>query len=131
MKVKVKNLHTEEYNEMFRDELITIPPGESVEMGRSEANQFLGQFSPMVVDGSGKCIKPKKLKIIEDPEQHAAHRGQPIKFTAPDGAQFRTEPGLNTHMRHLAGELTDDEKRTVNALPRRRGKVSSSGDAKA
>ena len=128
MKVQVKNCDHREYREIYRDEEIVIPAGKSVEMGRADAVTFLGQFVPMVVDGSGRCIKPKNLKIIEDPEKHAEKRGQPLKYSAPDGKEFRTESGLGLYMKKLAGELTPEEKRIVQDEPRRRNKV---GNAKA
>jgi hypothetical protein len=121
--VKVTNLHDKEYVEMFRDEEIRIPPGGFVEMGRSEAKQFLGQVTPLNVDGSGRCIKPKKLKIVEDPETFAAARDQPLRFTAPDGNQFRTQEGHDNYMMKLREEATKTTTEGTTDGPRRRRKA--------
>ena len=118
--VKVKNLDTKEYSEVFEDELITIPAGGHVEMARSTAMKFLSAFSPMVVDGSGRALKPKMLKIVEDPEAHAAHRDQPIRYTAPDGKEFRTNEAYTLHLKKLEDEATDAPKEEVINAPRRR-----------
>ena len=110
--VRVRNLDHREYSEEFRDQLIVIPPGGYVEMGRSEAVQFLGQLTPLHLDGSGRTTKPKSLKIEEDPEQFAAARAQPFRFDAPDGKQFRSEQGYNEYMAKLSAEaknLSEDQ----------------------
>lgn len=125
MKVKVRNLDTKEYTEIFRDEEVRIPALGFVEMGRSEAIKFLSQATPMNVDGSGRCLKPKKLVLEEDPEAHAAARDQPIKFEAPDGKQFRTEKGYQAYLENFSLEKS-------NAKPvRRRRKVNTSTKEKS
>lgn len=111
--VKVRNLDHREYTEMFRDVLITIPAGGCVEMGRSEALQFLSQGTPLNLDGSGRCIKPKMLKIEQDPEVFAAHRDQPFRFTAPDGTEFRTQEGHDMYMAKLHNEVKVDVKEPI------------------
>ena len=120
--VKVRNLHTREHVEMFRDEEIRIPAGEYIEMGRAEAVTFLGQVTPLNQDGSGECVIPKKLKIEEDPEEHAAQRDQPFRFNSVDGKQFRTQAGLEAHEKKLQAE----SKEVVNAKPVRRRRAPSS-----
>jgi hypothetical protein len=108
-KVKVRNLDHREYTEEFRDEMVVIPANGYIEMGRSEAIAFLGQATPRHVDGAGRCLKPKKLRIEEDPEQHAAQRDQPLKFTAPDGSQFRTQAGYDMYLAKLRTEVKEVE----------------------
>ena len=126
-KVKVRNLDHREYTEEFRDEMVVIPANGFVEMGRAEAVAFLGQATPRHVDGTGKCMKPKMLKIEEDPEQHAAQRDQPFRFTAPDGTQFRTEPGYNAYLSQLSAEAKGVE----DAKPVRRRRAPSTASAEA
>lgn len=120
MKVKVRNLDTREYVEIFRDDEIRIPAGEYVEMGRSEAIKFLSQATPMALDGGGRCIKPKKLVLEEDPEAHAAARDQPVRFEAPDGKEFRTEKGYQAYMLNFV------EKSSEQKPIRRRRKANAS-----
>lgn len=65
MKVKVRNLNEYPYKEDFRDQKIHIEAGGYIEMEDDEAILFLGQFSPIKVDGDGKAlpVSYKKLKI--------------------------------------------------------------------
>lgn len=127
MKVQVKNLDHREYREMFREEEIVIPAGESVEMGRSEAVAFLGQFIPMVKDGGDRPLRPKMLKIIEDPEQHAAARAQPERYEAVDGTLFRTPEGLRNYQEKLNAEAqtTKEEVTNEQPAPKRRTRVTT------
>lgn len=122
MKVKVRNLDTREYVEIFRNEEIRIPAQGFIEMGRSEAIKFLSQATPLNIDGAGRCLKPKKLVLEEDPEAHAAARDQPIRFEAPDGKQFRTEKGYQAYMENFSLESAKNESKPI----RRRRKASPS-----
>lgn len=123
MKVKVENLDTREYVEIFRDEEIRIPAKGFIEMGRSEAIKFLSQATPMNIDGAGRCLKPKMLKLVEDPEAHAAARDQPIRFEAPDGKQFRTEKAYQVYLEKFAGAITISEQADESKPVRRRRKI--------
>lgn len=133
MKVQVKNLDHREYREMFKEQEIVIPAGGSIEMGRAEAVTFLGQFSPLNLDGSGESKTPKKLRIIEDPEQHAAHRDQPKRYEAKDGTMLRTPEGRDLYNEKLAEEAAeppkeeskDDQQPQQPATPRRRTRVTT------
>jgi hypothetical protein len=125
MQVKVKNLDHREYVEMWRDKELRIPAGGEIEMGRAEAIAFLGQATPLNMDGAGRCLKPKMLKIVEDPEQHAAKRDQPFRFTAPDGTQFRSEAGYNEYLEKLRNEVKEVE----DAKPVRRRRAPNTAPA--
>jgi hypothetical protein len=136
MKVKVRNLDTREYVEIFRDEEIRIPAHGFVEMGRSEAIKFLSQATPMNVDGSGRCLKPKKLAMEEDPEAHAAARDQPIKFDAPDGKQFRTQKGFDAYMENFSLGVKDESKpvrrrRKINTPPKEKSGLEPAGEVES
>jgi len=122
--VKVINYDHREYVEVFRDVEIRIAPGGFVEMGRSEALTFLGQKTPMDVDGTGESMRPKKLKIYQDPEVFAAERGQPDKFQASDGKWFKTKPGLDEYMEKMQTEVSvTTAKDAENGEPRKRSTV--------
>lgn len=116
MKVKVHNLDHRDYSEEFRDEMIVVPANGYIEMGRSEAIKFLSQACPMKVDGQGRPLKPKKLKIVEDPEAHAAARHQPIKFTAPDGTEFRTEVAYKEYIDSMGSNNVKEPVRRQRAV---------------
>ena len=131
-KVEVRNLDHREYVEMFRDEEIRIPAGGSVEMGRAEAITFLSQASSMKRDGQGRALNPKRLEIYQDPEKHAEDRGQPPRFPAPGGENFRTQAGYDNYMEKLASETAEasiekalDEKEQTDGRPRRRKRAES------
>ena len=94
-------------------------------MGRSEAITFLGTFTPVVKDGAERDIQPKKLKIIEDPEQHAAARGQPERYESVDKKLFRTVAGLEAHNQTLKPESKTNNKGEANAEPRKRTRVTT------
>lgn len=125
MKVKVENLDTREYVEIFRDEEIRIPAKGFIEMGRSEAIKFLSQATPLNMDGGGRCLKPKMLRMVEDPELHAAARDQPIKYEAPDGKQFRTEKAYQAYMESFASLTTIEAGQDESKPVRRRRKVNT------
>jgi len=126
-KVRVRNLDDKEYREEYRDNMIVIPAGGYVEMGRADAVSFLSQFTPLNQDGAGRVLIPKKLKIEEDPEQHAEHRAQPYRFTAPDGNKFRTQAGYDAYLEILKAEAkeVEDEK------PVRRKRVPNTSTTEA
>jgi hypothetical protein len=129
MQVKVRNLDHREYVEEWRGKELRIPGNGEIEMGRSEAIAFLGQATALNIDGAGRCLKPKMLKIVEDPERHAAHRDQPFRaeFTAPDGTQFRTKVGFEEYMAKLRSEVKEVE----DAKPVRRRRTVNTASAQA
>jgi hypothetical protein len=127
MQVKVRNLDHRDYVEEWRGKELKIPGNGEIEMGRSEAIAFLGQATPLNMDGAGRCLKPKMLKIIEDPEEHAAKRDQPFKFTAPDGTQFRSEAGYNQYLEKLRNEVKGSE--DAKPVRRRRAPNTTTGEA--
>jgi hypothetical protein len=108
MKVEVRNLDSRDYIEIYRDNEIRIPANGHILMERSDAVRFLGQATEMKKDGQGRPLNPKRLKIYDDPEKHAEHRQQPVKYDAPGGKQFRTEQGYNSYMEQLAAEAENN-----------------------
>jgi hypothetical protein len=127
VKVKVLNLDDKEYTEYFRDEEIRIPARGYIEMSRGEAIKFLSQATPLYLDGSGRCIKPKMLRLEEDPEQHAAVRGQPLKFEAPDGKQFRTQKAFELYLNKFSSAEIEHEPKSI----RRKRKPDSTGEVQS
>ena len=116
MQVKVRNKSDIPYVGTFRDRAINIPAGEYIEMGRSEAINFLSQYSPVIIDGRGRHTQPKNLILEEDLEKKAEKYGQPPKFKAFDGQMFRTEQGRLEYEAKLKADI--DEVKI--AKPRRR-----------
>ena len=119
--VDVRNLDHREYREVYKDELIVIPPGGTVSMGRAAAVKFLGTATSMEKDGAGRVVKPKHLRIEQDPEVHAAQRAQPYRFSAPDGKEFRTKAGHDAYIKKLENEVKEAD----SVKPTRRRKVAT------
>ena len=116
MEVQVLNESQIDFDGLFKDQKIFIPAGESITMGRAQAVKFLGDFSPMQIDGAGRHKMPKMLKIIEDPELKAARYDQPMKFEAIDGKMFRTKQGVekyNFDFRSDASKVSAPRRRRV------------------
>jgi len=111
--VKIFNDSHIDYKGLFRDSPIEIPANSFIEMGRAEAIKFLGEYSPVSIDGAGRHKMPKKLRMLEDPEQKAERYNQPLRFTAFDGSKFRTTQGLQAYEKKLqieSKEVDDDAK---------------------
>lgn len=117
MQVRVWNDSEIDHVEMFRDKEIKIPAGEYIEMGRSEANMFLAQFRPVKMDGAGRHVAPKMLRVERPAEVFAEMTDQPLKFQARDGQMFRTEVGKAEYEAALPKEAQDE------SGPRRRKQV--------
>jgi hypothetical protein len=121
MQVKIWNDSDKEYSEEFRGKMLVIPARGFIEMGRSEGNKFLGQAVPVRMGGNGRQQNPKALRMEKPAEEFAEMTGQPLKFTARDGKQFRTEKGLAEHEATLPEGLKDE------SGPRQRRKVQTAG----
>jgi hypothetical protein len=112
MFVEVWNDDNRDWVDDFKDEKIVIPARSFIKMSRSEANQFVGRWSPPIRDGAGRDLRPKMLRIVKDPEEWAAHCDQPLKYTSLDGKSFRTVEGMKKYEDGLrATEVKDDSKR--------------------
>lgn len=120
MQVKVWNDDKNTYEELFRDKKIVIPAGGFIEMGRAEANKFLSQSTGVKVDGAGRHLAPKKLRIERPAEEFAEMTDQPARFTAADGKLFRTKVGLEEYEATLPEGMKRDE-----SEPRKRRKVQT------
>ena len=119
MRVQVENRSNIDFVGTFRDKPINIPAGKSIEMGRSEAVKFLGEWSPVRVDGAGRHMMPKSLYLVENLEEKAEKYGQPLKYTAFDGQMFRTTQGLEAY----EAKLKKESKGVIDAKPTRRRRV--------
>lgn len=61
--VRVWNDHTEDHVEEFRGDKVVIKAKGFVEMPYPDAVQFRGQFTPIIRDGLGNDLKPKRIRI--------------------------------------------------------------------
>jgi hypothetical protein len=125
--VEVWNDHTEDYKEKFRDRVITVPAKGHIVMPRSEARQFLAQYSPMMKDGKEQDVYPKKLRIVEDPEAMAERYDQPERYESADGTRrFRTLEGRDAYDR-LQKEKLDAPAPTRRRIVAANGKPLEAG----
>jgi hypothetical protein len=109
-RMRVWNDHTEEYVEEFRGDTVRIPAKGFVEMGESDANQFCGQHTPIIRDGLGNDLKPKKLRRERLP--HAATQTLDSKYFVcqVDRQMFETQSALDAHIAaHHTEVMLDDE----------------------
>lgn len=67
--VKVWNDNVHPHSENFKGSVIRIEPGKYVEMEHEDAVDFMGQFTPIVVDGGGNHDPRgyKKLRLDAPP----------------------------------------------------------------
>ncbi len=112
MQVKVWNDDENTWTEEFKGENILIPPRNFIMMSKAEANQLVSQYSPVKRDGTGRELKPKKLRIEMDPEEFAAHTDQPYKYKSSDGMEFRTMAGMKKYEEDLKAGVVNERKRS-------------------
>jgi hypothetical protein len=105
---KVWNDHSKDYEEKFRDEMVKIPAKHYVIMEKPDADQFLGQYTPIKRDGQGKDLAPKMLRI----EVIEGTSGLALKahICMACSRQHATEKELQQHIEanHLE-QLTDSD----------------------
>jgi hypothetical protein len=77
--VKIWNDNVHTYNETFKGEKISIPPGKFIMMEYDEAIQFKGTFAPIKLDADGRPT-PEGYKMIrvEEPGAKAAVKAAPM-----------------------------------------------------
>lgn len=132
MLARVWNDHTEKYEEEFRGNLISIPskgsfdieglPSNFVTMEAHDANQFLGQYTPIIRDGMDNDLKPKMLR-------REVINGTETKLVATTaicqrcGMKFHTDKELDSHV--MANHLDDLDKKSrdefVGTKPKNKG----------
>lgn len=114
MQVLVRNLNTMDYKETYEDEVYEIPAGGTIQMDKLKAVQFLGQFTPPVLNGQG-VPDPRYLKklVIEPLPEPKQVEDEPQKFICQmDGKEFKTQAALNRHIKaNWADEIIDEDAR--------------------
>lgn len=120
-KVYVYNDHTEDYSEMFRGNMVTVPAKGKIEMAVLEANRFLSQAkAPATKLPNGKFrpgVMPKALRI-EEKETAAEQHDRVMQDTArlnvtctKCGFEAQNSQGLKIHStRQHPGEALVDAK---------------------
>ena len=97
MKVKVWNKGPFDIDEEFLGKQIKIPQGEYIEMERSKAVKFQGQWAPFQREGNMEALNHRVIHLEADPEEDAARKDQPFRYTSSDGKKFRTVKGMENY----------------------------------
>ena len=111
---KVWNNGDEDYKELFRDEMITIP-GRNKGEGNNykyfedyfSGVKFLGQYVDSKQDNNGKYLKCKPLSIEKIPMGQAV--ASTVYVSHSDGKTFKTQEALNNHLKTVDGTKFDNE----------------------
>ncbi len=84
------------YKEKWNGEMLTILPGEKVEMEHLEAVRFLGTFAPEVLDGNGDLVSGKTLHIETNGDPYASKEERSF-VSQVDGLDYGSEAALKAH----------------------------------
>lgn len=84
------------YKEKWGDGVISLMPGERLEMDHGEAVRFLGTFSAPVLDGNGDTISGKTLHLEGDESAWLDNQAQSF-ISQIDGQDYGSEAGLKAH----------------------------------
>jgi hypothetical protein len=107
--VLVKNVGSETYREVFRENEIVIPAGGTVKMQRREALLFLGTMSP--TGSNGRPIE-KKLELVPVGSIDSSVGQEPTKefICNLDGKKFGSQAELDAHLKTLSSKtVTRDQ----------------------
>lgn len=111
--VRVYNDNIYPYQEKYKGELIVIPPKQFVEMDLFDAAEFLGQYTPIVVDGGGAPLaKSFKMLRVVRPDGFKAEEKKEILCNAC-GKKFESTLELDAHVNefHVENLVDEDEQK--------------------
>lgn len=105
---RVWNDHTLDYKEKFRDDEIIIPAKKYVEMDKSEAIIFMGQYTKIEKLDNGEVKNPKmlRLEIIKDDVAEKI-----VCQMCKEEFQTKKELALHSELKHAGDILEDDGKK--------------------
>ncbi len=122
---KVVNHGTLPYKEKWNGEILTILPGQNVEMEHLEAVRFVGTYAPEVLDGNGDLISGKTLHLEMDQDPYASKDDRSF-VSQIDGEDYGSEAELKAHYakyKHL--QLVRDVSEDIQSkTPLSTGKVT-------
>lgn len=125
MKAKVWNDNKFVHKEKFRGDMVTIPPGEFIEMDYMDAVQFRGQMTPISRDVDGaptpKSFKMIRLEVVPDKKKVEFDNlvCQSCSYKAADQVDLAKHT-LENHSESLAEKSRDEAgKKLQEALKRR------------
>lgn len=95
--VKVWNDNTYPHTEKFKGKVISLQPGEYIEMDYEEAQELLGQFTPRVKRGDG-TDDPKYFKMLRAEKPAVSVVQDSALINHADGARAVTKEELAAMM---------------------------------
>jgi hypothetical protein len=123
--VAVYNNMDHPYTETFNDQTLTIQPGKSIEMNRSEAIVFLGR-NPGINPNTRELIqKNLEIRPISDKTKDITGAAE-IENTFRcmlDGKVFATQAALDAHLTEHSGLVAKDPTIPEPEKPTTKGKI--------
>jgi len=109
-KARVWNDSEKIWKEEFRGDMLEIPSFGFIEMPYPDAVQFRGQFHPLVRDGLGQDVNPKKIRLEVLDGSEPLHPQAARFICHRDGKSFPSEAALRHHIKtNYLGELIEEE----------------------
>lgn len=113
MLVRVYNDNVYPHKEKFKGDVLLIPSKKYIEMDFFDAVEFLGQYTPIKVDGGGAHVAEgfKMLRIVK-PDDFKIEDSKLIKCQAC-GETFPGEDELDAHIneKHVDQIVDEDEQK--------------------
>lgn len=110
--VRVYNDNVYPHKERFKGDIIEIAPKKFITMDFFDAVEFLGQYTPIKVDGGGAALPEsyKMLRIVKPEEFKIEDKKTEIKCQAC-GKVFENNDELDAHVNenHLEQLVDEDE----------------------
>src|SRR5690348_2694382 len=114
-KARVWNDHTQPHVEDFKGDKITIEPGKFVVMDFPDAVEFRGQYTPVIRDGLGTDLKPKKIRVEKIDGTESAFPEAPKHACMRCGEDQKSAKALDAHIKekHVDDMLDDEAKKKL------------------
>jgi hypothetical protein len=107
--VLVRNKNTHPYRERFRDRLIEIPAGQTIEMDADEAKHFVAKCNGIKRDGDGQPDPTGFKRLFIEPIAGQKAETEPAYVSNIDGKTFATKRELDAHLEQFKDKVFTDE----------------------
>lgn len=99
MQVRVWNDNSYPFKQLFKGEMVAIPPKKFIMMDEEDAVSFKGKYFPPLLDGANNP-KPESYKMIRIERTSDANEGESGKFVChADGTAFDTKEELDEYVK--------------------------------
>lgn len=110
MLARVWNDNDKPYTEMFRDERITIEAKGYIEMDKSDAIMFMGQWVPIKKHDNGQVLNPKRLRLEVVPLKTPVVEKKLCQMCQEE-FQTDKELALHSELNHAEAMVDDDARK--------------------